>query len=185
MAEKLPEQRTNFHEPANPLQQARGQSIHRYSRPVFGTWFLVLGSFLLGCGSKDQTVSTEGIVTLDNQPIEGAVVTFIPDDERARAASALSDSDGRFSLTTFSDGDGAIPGGYRVIVRKRDPMPEPQPGEIADQKSGITEFKIMEERRKHKSQLPVIYANEKTTPFHFTVPVEGKVILDLKSQSKK
>src|SRR5262249_46846498 len=121
MAENLQEPRTKF-------------------RSVFGIWFLVFGPSLLGCGSK-ETVSNCGIVHLDNQPNDGAVVTFIPESERGRAASALTDSDGRFSLTTFSDGDGAIPGGYRVIVRKRDPLPEPQPGEIADQKSGINEFK--------------------------------------------
>jgi hypothetical protein len=146
---------------------------------------LILALALSGCSSKNQPVRVEGIVTLDDRPVEGVMVVFIPEGTISRPASAMTDSEGHFSLTTFKEGDGAIPGDYRVVIKKRDALPEPPAIDASDPKSILAHYKNREDRRKQKSQLPHVYAQEKTTPFHYTVPVNGKVFLELKSSDKK
>jgi hypothetical protein len=81
--------------------------------------------FLSGCGTSPTAVT--GVVTLQNQPVGPGTVIFLPFDEEAEkqgATRALGSfaGDGKFTLTTKKDGDGAVPGKYRVII-------QPQSGE--------------------------------------------------------
>src|SRR5262249_6159326 len=101
---------------------------------------LLFALALSSCSSKDGPVSVEGIVTFDDRPVEGAMVTFLPAGTSGRPASAMTDSDGHFSLTTFKDGDGAMPGDYRVVVKKRDALPEPASLDASDPKSGVSHY---------------------------------------------
>jgi hypothetical protein len=149
------------------------------------TLILILALPLPGCSSENRPVSVEGMVTLDDRPVEGAMVVFVPEGSVGRPASAITDSEGHFALTTFKEGDGAMPGDYRVVVKKRDALPEPPSIDASNPKSILAHYKSMEDRRKQKSQLPDVYAQEKTSPLHYTVPVHGKVILELKSTDKK
>lgn len=77
----------------------------------------VFGLVLPGCGPKyPETIPVAGTVTLDGRPVSGAAVVFTP--EAGEAATATTDASGRFSLSTFRLGDGALPGDYRVTVSK-------------------------------------------------------------------
>jgi hypothetical protein len=118
---------------------------------------LVVGS---GCGGK-KFVSTGGSVTLDGQPVEGAVVQFHPDSTEGEFAQALSQSDGSFRART-GNADGVAPGKYRVTVAKFD-------------KSG---------KKGKQSILPRIYSSTKTTPFRFTIPHGGPITLELDSKAR-
>ena len=72
----------------------------------------------LGCGQNNM-VPVKGTVTLDGQPIEGALVKFIPKPGAAsHEATAVTDASGNFSLGTLKDGDGAWRGVYKVCVQK-------------------------------------------------------------------
>jgi hypothetical protein len=79
--------------------------------PTLGVALLLAGS---GCGSK--LVKVKGVLTLEGQPVEGAVVTFASPDGRGRPATGQTDAEGRFTLTTLEEGDGALPGDYRVLI---------------------------------------------------------------------
>src|SRR5262245_4436516 len=83
-------------------------------------WYLgLLGALALaggGCGGSG-TVKVRGTVTLDGKPLSGAMVTFVPAEEKGRAASGATQADGSFRLTTFKPDDGALPGDYKVMVR--------------------------------------------------------------------
>ena len=75
---------------------------------------------MIGCGAKsgvDGVVKVAGTVTYEGKPIEGASVVFGPDGE-GRAATGMTDANGRFQLTTLQPGDGALPGRYKVAVSK-------------------------------------------------------------------
>ncbi len=82
------------------------------------------GSFLLllaGCGKgKPETVPVTGEVIYKNGPVEGAEVTFAP--EGAALAMGRTDAAGKFTLRTFEEGDGAVPGSHRVTVVKNVPQ---------------------------------------------------------------
>ena len=89
---------------------------------------------LPGCGGDDsgaenrpQTVPAGGTVTYKGQPVEGATVTFVPnvpfvpgETSDVKSATAQTDAEGKFQLTTFEAGDGAVPGEYKVTVVKRE-----------------------------------------------------------------
>lgn len=75
----------------------------------------VLGA---GCGrSLPRTSEVRGRVTLDGGPLEGAAILFQPMDGGVPARGS-STADGAFVLSTFQEGDGAVPGRYRVAVSK-------------------------------------------------------------------
>jgi hypothetical protein len=79
---------------------------------------MVLGLSVAGCGpERPQTIGVTGTVTLDGEPLEGAVVGFTPEGG-GRPATGTTDAEGRFRLTTFDDGDGALPGRHLVTVAK-------------------------------------------------------------------
>lgn len=74
---------------------------------------------LVGCGGAEieGLALAGGVVTYQGQPVEGAIVTFSPTGE-ARAASGLTDAEGRFALTTLNAGDGVMAGEYLVTISK-------------------------------------------------------------------
>jgi hypothetical protein len=81
-----------------------------------------------GCGSRNPlgVVKVTGTVTVESQPLAGALITFLPKTEgEGLAASATTDSNGMYSLTTQGAGDimGAVPGEYGVTVVKNESVP--------------------------------------------------------------
>ena len=79
----------------------------------------------VGCGSGPKLVKVKGKVSLDGEPLAGGIVIFYPQAPGGHQANAVTESDGSFSLTTFSTGDGAIPGDYKVLVKYQEPTPVP------------------------------------------------------------
>jgi len=85
---------------------------------------LLAGGF--GCGPEGvvgalKAHPVKGRVTVKGKPLEGALVTFHPVDESKMGADVVrpngrTDADGRFILTTYSGGDGAPAGEYRVAI---------------------------------------------------------------------
>lgn len=70
------------------------------------------------CGpSRPTTLPVTGTVTLDGQPVAEAAVQFIP-QAGGNPAQGVTDAAGNFKLTTFVDGDGALPGAHKVTVQK-------------------------------------------------------------------
>ncbi|MCC6511553.1 MAG: hypothetical protein IT423_20810 [Pirellulaceae bacterium] len=80
---------------------------------------------LSGCGGSNEyeTTPVRGVVTCHGKPVANATVNFTPLPEegrpkgqRGRVALGLTDNEGRFTLTTYQDGDGAIVGKHTVTV---------------------------------------------------------------------
>lgn len=68
----------------------------------------------VGCGAG-RTVSVTGTVLRKGKPVSLARVMF--STAGAPVAVGLSDASGRYSLSTFREGDGAVPGLHRVIAQ--------------------------------------------------------------------
>ena len=92
-------------------------------KPCLGLWVLgCLGICILGCGpSRPTTIPVRGTVTFNGgpPPAEG-MITFpciepAPGFDR-RPGRARFDTSGKYSATSFVDGDGLVPGTYRVRV---------------------------------------------------------------------
>jgi hypothetical protein len=133
-----------------------------------------------GCSGQYKTVPVEGIVTLDGKPVEGATVSFCPAE--GRPASGLTDADGVFQLTTFKEDDGALPGDYRVVVKKTEghtPLNDTKPGEDKDAAEHYR--RMVDTKKPKKTLLPAVYGDEATTMLRCRVPAEGRVTVELKS----
>lgn len=66
---------------------------------------------------RPRVVHAGGLVLFQGQPLEGALVTFT-NDELSASAFGRTDAQGRFTLTTFELGDGAVAGKHSVSVSK-------------------------------------------------------------------
>ena len=152
------------------------------ARPVAVIFLMTL--ILPGCSSTNKPVEVEGIVLLDNEPVAEATVLFIPEGNSGQPAHGMTDENGKFQLTTFKENDGAFPGSYKVTVTKSVAPPQPPEADPGDAQSVVAHFKAIKQQKKVKSPLPAMYANAQATPFHYTVPVEGKVTLELKKLPK-
>jgi hypothetical protein len=133
-----------------------------------------------GCGGPKQV---EGIVLLDDSPVDGAAVTFIPADEKGRQCTAVTDGAGKFRMRTGSQA-GVAPGTYKVVVTKTEGVTNatapPPPG---DPKGMEDYLKQMKGEVKAKSLLPEDYGNPKKTPLTVTVPLETTPLrLELKKK---
>lgn len=84
---------------------------------------------LAGCGDgRPSLVNATGTVTLDGEPVEGAIVSFKPVVEEGaayqRPSNGVTDSAGQFVMMTYEKGDGLPEGKYQVGIQKREVVGE-------------------------------------------------------------
>jgi hypothetical protein len=92
---------------------------------------LLLGALSGGCGGgSSKTAAVSGRVTYKGKPVPNANVSFTPVEGASRAAEGLTDTNGRFTLGTFSTSDGALIGQYRVSIIARGPGRPAKPGDL-------------------------------------------------------
>jgi hypothetical protein len=77
---------------------------------------LMLATVTAGCGptGRAPTAPASGVLQADGRPLGSVNVTFTPTS--GRSASATTDESGSFTLSTFTSGDGAVPGTHRVTL---------------------------------------------------------------------
>jgi hypothetical protein len=87
--------------------------------------YTLLSLFLLaiGCGQSHlpEMRPVHGVVTFDGQSCPGpGEIRFMPVEVNTglprRPARAAFNTDGRYQATSFSEGDGLVPGTYRVQI---------------------------------------------------------------------
>ncbi len=116
---------------------------------------IVMSVFSLnGCGNGNPaTYAVTGRVTYHGKPVEGAGVMFMP--SAGRPASAVTDVEGRFTLRTYGESDGAIGGDNVVCISKVVPV-----------SGGATGGAVL---MKTKSVVPNQYASPVSSPLKVTV----------------
>ncbi len=80
---------------------------------------IVLMAFV-GCGERStrpETAAVSGSVTVSGVPIEGANVSFMAQGS-PRTAVGVTDTAGKFKLTTFDTNDGAVIGEHVITITK-------------------------------------------------------------------
>lgn len=127
----------------------------------------VLPSLLLGCSTekktdRPETVKVQGVVLLDGAPVEGASITFQADGQQ-NSAVGRTDQAGKYFLTTFEPGDGAVAGNYNISIVKYEDPGKPKTG---------TTLPVV-------NLLPEKYSKPKTSGLSVTVPESGPFTHDL------
>lgn len=150
--------------------------------------FIVLFFIILflnsGCNQSGLSglVVCKGKVTLDTVPLENATVTLIPyvqnstEKNQQRNAFSITDSAGRFTMTTLKENDGVYSGEYWIIITKYE-----QSGEFV--KTGEIDTETGKDILFEKSvnRLPAIYENYRESQLRVTVPDSGiqDIVLEL------
>jgi len=129
-----------------------------------------------GCGggaddaakrNRPKVVPAQGIVTYKGSPVTGATVVFSP-TAGTNAASALTDSSGRFSMSAFPPDPGAVPGQYKVSITKTE-QAAAQPAGGHDEPPA--------EGAAPKSLIPEKYGSAETSGLVADIPEGGKTDL--------
>jgi len=110
-----------------------------------------------GCGPKrPETFPVSGRVTYKGQPVARGLVAFYPAE--GRMATGDIGPDGRYSLTTFHAGDGALPGRHGVTIdAKRIVGASGQPTSLREESrmvslgTGKVEWLVPEEYSHHET----------------------------------
>jgi hypothetical protein len=141
---------------------------------------------LAGCLSstgRAPTHQVNGTVTMKGQPLAGATVVFVPAEGATHEpATGLTDSEGKFKLSTFVSDDGAQAGDYRIKVQKfdiRKPTKEEQDRYISIEEEQKMQFSDEKPTPPAKNTLPKKYADETTSGFTYTVK-KGQNTIELK-----
>lgn len=77
-----------------------------------------------GCGGggtgEKKTFPVSGKVMFDGKPmVGGGSISFVPMAKKdARSAGGAINDDGTYSVMTYKEGDGAVPGEYRVVINQ-------------------------------------------------------------------
>ncbi|HWL10044.1 MAG TPA: carboxypeptidase-like regulatory domain-containing protein [Planctomicrobium sp.] len=148
------------------------------------TSFVLLIGFSSGCfwggNGEDQwtrqrppVYPTKGIVTLDGQPLEKAVVIF-RSQEKGVAATGVTDANGTFKLTSYKADDGAVADHFLVAVSKHE-APEPPSGYNSDTMPPLPPAKLV---------TPAKYAEFSTSGLEATVVEKGENTFEFRLESK-
>ncbi len=152
----------------------------RFWLPLLAGAFLVAGT---GCGHR--MVKVRGKITLDGKPLNWATVAFVPLDGQGPSGNGVSDSDGRFRLTTHNYDDGVLVGDYKVVIKLEEPPPKLEVNDTMTTREVMALYaEAMKERKKHPIELPEIpevYKDATRTPLKQRVPPSGEVLLELHS----
>lgn len=147
----------------------------KVNRLVFSVVFLLpLTAFLAGCGEGEGN-KVNGKVLLNGQPVGGATVTFIANDN-STSGSALTAGDGSFTITDAT-GKGLPDGTYKVVVSKV---------EVAggqgnmDNPDDLAKMMQQAQAKPAKDLLPKKYKDVTTSDLTVTIPPsEDVVVLEL------
>ena len=125
-----------------------------------------------GCGGGPKLAPVSGTVTYKGLPLAGATVVFHPAQEGVRSGMGQTDDRGRYTLWTYTPGDGAMVGDHQVTVTLRGPA-EKTPLNPAMKKDGLGEAYYEQVAATGKPLIPEKYFTAKSSGLTATV-VGGK-----------
>ncbi len=108
----------------------------------------VASLMLCSCGapSHEATYPVTGRILVDGQPMAGVAISAAPavsNTEDLRSTGGRTDEDGNFQLETFSPGDGAPNGDYKLTFRKRKGLSGDElNGRYQDTENSQVKFKV-------------------------------------------
>ena len=129
---------------------------------------LVCLGLVAGCSGDARVSVVQGTVTLDGKPVADASVTFMP-TEGGRPAFGITDASGKFQLSTFATGDGALLGIHTVTIMAVDEQVSSKTEKLAEEYGSLTEVMRPNARPKQVWRTPQRYSEAETSGLEFEV----------------
>ena len=123
---------------------------------------------LAGCGGDARVAPVLGVVTLEGEPVPDASVTFMP-KEGGRPAFGITDSDGKFELTTFAAGDGAVIGSHAVAISAVDEQVSDKAEALGEEFGSLSELMQPKPQQKQTWRIPPVYSESGSSGLEFDV----------------
>lgn len=147
----------------------------------------VAALLLAGCGGGGPKLAgVSGVVTVDGKPYKNAVVSFQPQGSGATenpgvGSTALTDENGKFTLTTIDGKPGAVVGRHKVRIQtKRD-----NPTAYFDPATGSDDNQAFDPKKQPKvDPIPTEWYAD-TGGKEFTVPEGGTDQANFEIESMK
>lgn len=116
-----------------------------------------------GCGDGfGSRTKVSGTVNYKGSPVPKGTISFQPSDMNASGARAATGTiiNGKYTLSTYGDNDGAVAGTYDIVIDSRDIDEEKtRPIEAGSAKQDV----VAEANRKGKLLVPAKYGTASTT----------------------
>ncbi|MDR2643105.1 MAG: carboxypeptidase-like regulatory domain-containing protein [Planctomycetaceae bacterium] len=123
-----------------------------------------------GCGNNSSLtglVPAAGVLRFNGKPVDGATIFFNPVGQ-TKAASAITDNNGNFTVMTLNPHDGIYSGEYIITVTKIE-----RRGEMRETQTEQSRTPIIHDTREIIEHLPSKYADLETTDLKITIPKNG------------
>ena len=133
---------------------------------------------IAGCGPSEYaatiepTVPAAGVIMYQGKPLDFYRVSFIP--EGKRPASGMTDKEGRFSLGTNAEGDGAVVGKHTVVVEYVGPPSNEEPGKETFAPPPASAVSVPEK-----------FSSAETSGVNIDIPATGNADLEIKLEEFK
>ncbi len=160
--------------------------ISRRGAVVFST--VGLAGLLAGCGggaATPETIPVTGAVMYKGKPVEGAEVAFWGPGA-PRAATGITDAEGKFSLSMFDINDGCLAGENVVTISKMDGAKAasgPTPEQMLQDPMALAKAAAAAASNKDsgpKSAIPEKYADRKLSPLKENISASNnKIVFNL------
>ncbi|MCI0459851.1 MAG: hypothetical protein L0Z62_23115 [Gemmataceae bacterium] len=121
---------------------------------------------LSGCGSSG-VYPVKGKVTVEGKPMAGGgSIIFVPLGTQAgKQAGGNIETDGTYTLTTNSPGDGSLPGEFRVVIVQ---VTEKEPEATPDGQAPAKGWSLPPAER-----IPLLYGDQDRSPLKATVEAKN------------
>ncbi len=144
-----------------------------------GFW-TILSVLVVGCSGdagNPKVAPVTGTVTYQGKPVGGATVSFIKEGE-SRSSVGVTDSQGRFQLSTFGNNDGAVIGDNAVTIAKKTASAAAPPATMAsDPMEMMKKMRAEAEKPPEKvktDELPERYLDPKASGLKAIVSADAK-----------
>lgn len=130
-----------------------------------------------GCG-KARTSTVEGDVLLDGKPLAGASIQFVAQG-KGHDATAETDKNGHFVMSTFTPKDGMLPGSYKVVISP--PLGTADTASYGSADDAMSAAAKKPAKKEADKAFPQKYTRLDQTPLTQDVPVKGAIRFELKN----
>jgi hypothetical protein len=139
-------------------------------------------TFVIGCGGgsdRPQTYPVSGTVMYNGEAVDGATVAFWTEGA-PRAATGVTDAEGKFQLSMYEANDGALAGNQVITVSKVEAGAAAGNDPSTDMMNDASKMAEMMAAngpngiKGPKSLLPEKYSKQETTTLKETVAADGE-----------